>query len=158
MFSQFCRPGHYVVDVGANIGAHTLAFAHLVGERGRVFAFEPQRMVAQVLAANVALNSLTNVHTHHLGVGAEEGALWLADIDYSRQGNFGGVALDAVARPEGNPRPKYRVAVARLDDFYDQPRRVREQRKLLCVGVDLPIDAGTCGRCVNAGICAASTA
>ena len=30
-------------------------------------------------------------------------------------------------------------------------RRVREQRKLLCVGVDLPIDAGTCGRLVHAG-------
>ncbi len=30
-------------------------------------------------------------------------------------------------------------------------RRVREQRKLLCVGVDLPIDAGTCGRFVHAG-------
>ena len=122
LFGQFCRPGHYVVDVGANIGTHTLAFARLVGERGRVFAFEPQRMVAQVLAANVALNSLTNVHTHHLGVGAEAGALWLADIDYSRQGNFGGVSLAAVARPEGDPRPKYRVAVVRLDDFYDQPR------------------------------------
>ena len=30
-------------------------------------------------------------------------------------------------------------------------RRVREERKLLCVGVDLPIDAGTCGRSVHAG-------
>ena len=30
-------------------------------------------------------------------------------------------------------------------------RRVREERKLLCVGVDLPIDAGTCGRLVHAG-------
>ena len=87
-----------------------------------MFAFEPQRLVARVLAANVALNSLTNVHTHHLGVGAEDGALWLADIDYSREGNFGGVSLDAVARPEGDPRPTYRVAVVRLDDFYDQPR------------------------------------
>ena len=29
--------------------------------------------------------------------------------------------------------------------------RVREQRKLLCVGVDLPIDAGTCGRFVHDG-------
>ena len=27
LFAQFCRPGHYVVDVGANIGTHTLAFA-----------------------------------------------------------------------------------------------------------------------------------
>ena len=30
-------------------------------------------------------------------------------------------------------------------------RRVREQRKLLCAGVDLPIDAGTCGRFVHDG-------
>lgn len=29
-------------------------------------------------------------------------------------------------------------------------QRVREARKLLCVGVDLPIEAGTCGRLVHA--------
>ena len=29
-------------------------------------------------------------------------------------------------------------------------RRVRAERKLLCVGVDPPIDAGTCGRFVHA--------
>ena len=122
LFGQFCRPGHYVVDVGAHIGAHTLAFARLVGGRGRVFAFEPQRMVAQVLAANVALNSLTNVHTYHLGVGAEDGTLWLREIDYSWRANFGGVSLDAFTCAESDPQPKYRVAVVRLDDFYDQPR------------------------------------
>ncbi len=122
LFDQLCRPGHYVVDVGAHIGTHTLTFARRVGEQGRVFAFEPQRMVAQVLAANVALNSLTNVHTYHLGVGAEAGVRRLSDIDYSRKGNFGGASLDALVRPDGDPRAKYRVAVVRLDDFYDQPR------------------------------------
>ena len=123
LFRQFCRPGHYVVDVGAHIGTHTLAFARLVGDRGRVFAFEPQRLVAQVPAANVAPGSLTtNVHTHQLGVGAENGTLQLPDIDYSREHNSGGVSLAAVARPANNPRPKYRVTVVRLDDFYDQPR------------------------------------
>ena len=30
-------------------------------------------------------------------------------------------------------------------------RRLREERKLLCAGVDLPIDAGTCGRFVHDG-------
>ena len=41
LFRQFCRPGHYVVDVGAHIGTHTLASPaaspaqarHLRGER-----------------------------------------------------------------------------------------------------------------------------
>ena len=122
LLGRFCRPGHYVVDVGAYIGSHTLAVARLVGNRGRVFAFEPQRIVAQVLAANVALNSLTNVHTYQLGLGAEDGTLWLRDIDYSQDGNFGGMSLAAAACPESDPRPKYRVGMVRLDDFYDQHR------------------------------------
>ena len=42
-------------------------------------------------------------------------------------------------------RLRYRIAKRQY------MRRVREERKLLCVGVDLPIDAGTCGRLVHAG-------
>ncbi|TFG83046.1 MAG: FkbM family methyltransferase, partial [Chromatiales bacterium] len=49
-------------DIGANIGTHTLALARLVGQQGLVFAFEPQRIVFQTLCANMALNSLDNVH------------------------------------------------------------------------------------------------
>ena len=122
LFGRLCRPGHYVVDVGAHFGTHTLAFARLVGDSGRVLAFEPQRIVAQVLAANVALNSLTNVHTYHLGVGAEDATLWLRDIDYSRANNYGGASLKVLTCAASDGRPKYRVAVVRLDDFYEQPR------------------------------------
>ena len=43
-------------------------------------------------------------------------------------------------------RLRYRIAKRQY------MRRVREEeRKLLCVGVDLPIDAGTCGRFVHDG-------
>ena len=42
-------------------------------------------------------------------------------------------------------RLRYRIAKRQY------MRRVREERKLLCVGVDLPIDVGTCGRFVHAG-------
>ena len=61
IFRQICTPGSVVIEVGANIGAHTVGLARLVGPQGRVLAFEPQRLPFQNLCANVALNSLDNV-------------------------------------------------------------------------------------------------
>ena len=37
------RPGDHVLDLGANIGFHTLALARTIGPEGRVTAVEPQR-------------------------------------------------------------------------------------------------------------------
>ena len=40
-FRAAVAPGATVLDVGANIGAYTLLFAHWAAESGRVVAFEP---------------------------------------------------------------------------------------------------------------------
>ena len=50
------RPGFTVLDIGANIGAHTLHFARLVGMEGRVFAFEPTSFALTKLRLNLSLN------------------------------------------------------------------------------------------------------
>ncbi|MGM4961888.1 FkbM family methyltransferase [Tardiphaga sp. 1201_B9_N1_1] len=49
-------PGSLVLDIGANIGAHTLSLAQLVGPNGKVIAFEPTEFAVRKLRANVALN------------------------------------------------------------------------------------------------------
>ena len=46
------------------------------------------------------------------------------------------------------PRPQHRRALRRLRERlanHEHLRRAREARKLCCVGVDLPLEAGTCG-------------
>lgn len=53
---KLLRPGARVFDVGANAGYFSLLFASLVGETGRVFAFEPVRSTADRWRANFALN------------------------------------------------------------------------------------------------------
>ena len=54
-------PGKTLVDVGANVGYYTLMGARLVGEAGRVYAFEPEPAVFKYLALNAARNGAQNV-------------------------------------------------------------------------------------------------
>jgi FkbM family methyltransferase len=53
---KLVKPASLVLDIGANIGAHTLHLAQLVGPQGRVFAFEPTNFAFQKLNRNLALN------------------------------------------------------------------------------------------------------
>lgn len=55
-YSNMIEPGDVVVDIGANVGAHTLQFARLVGSDGRVIAIEPTAFGFEKLNANLALN------------------------------------------------------------------------------------------------------
>ncbi len=102
---QIVRPGATVVEVGANIGAHTICLAKAAGITGRVFAFEPQRFVYQMLCGNVALNALTNVHTHRAAVGRAPATLKIPALDPQAVQNFGSVSLAFGDWPEGEPVP-----------------------------------------------------
>lgn len=93
VFRQFVRPGATVVEVGANIGSHTVPLAQLVGTRGCIHAFEPQRIVYQTLCANIALNNLTNVYAYQLAVSDRKGSLFVPKLDYGQLNNFGGLSL-----------------------------------------------------------------
>jgi len=88
-------PGNLAIDAGANIGAHTLTMARAVAPGGIVLAYEPQRILHQVLCANLALNEVDNVHARQAALGAGPAVTRVPAIDYSRQGNFGGVTMGA---------------------------------------------------------------
>jgi FkbM family methyltransferase len=93
LFLQFLRPGMAVVEVGANIGAHTVPLAQAVWPGGTVLAFEPQRLVFQTLCANLAVNSITNVDARLTAVGAAPGTLLVPILDCTLTNNFGGLGL-----------------------------------------------------------------
>lgn len=57
----------YVLDIGSNIGAHSLFMAKAVGEKGRVDAFEPAHYAYNKLKKNKNLNNLPQLHLHNLG-------------------------------------------------------------------------------------------
>lgn len=119
LLEQLIEPGSIVVEVGANIGTHTISLAKSVGSEGRVIAIEPQRVIFQYLCANISLNGLMNVETYNCGCGCESGTLLVPPINYSAETrqNFGGVSL----KPTGDGET---VQILRLDDLIGEKRRV----------------------------------
>ena len=103
-FRQIIKPEHVVCDVGANIGAHTLAFSRLAKH---VHAFEPQPLLYSALCGMVALNELKNVTAVHAGCAAREGTMTCPDLAYGILNNFGAGSLE----PYSGERP---IRVTRL--------------------------------------------
>jgi FkbM family methyltransferase len=72
-FKMLTKPGMRVVDVGANIGYYTVLAGRLVGSRGKVYAFEPERRNFADLLANIALNELANISPSQVAVSDRDG-------------------------------------------------------------------------------------
>ena len=102
--------GGTVIDVGANIGVHSIFFAKAVGAQGRVLAFEPQRQAFQLLSANAALNGLPHLRAERAAIGPEPGEIFVPDLDPEAEHNFGGISVNA----EGDGE---RVPMLRLDSY-----------------------------------------
>jgi FkbM family methyltransferase len=99
-----------VVEVGANMGTHSVDIARACAP-GPFYAFEPQPRIFQILCANLALNDIGNAFAYPDGCGEAEGEAVVPLVDYSQQGNFGGLALQA-AGERG-----IRVRIRPLDDL-----------------------------------------
>ena len=73
-FKQMVKPGDVVVDIGANIGYFTLLASRLVGERGRVYAFEPAPQNFALLSKNLTANGSRNVRAFQRAVSSSRGS------------------------------------------------------------------------------------
>ncbi|PJF22341.1 MAG: hypothetical protein CUN56_06505 [Phototrophicales bacterium] len=76
-FKRLITPGMTVLDVGAHVGYYARLLSQLVGEEGRVIAFEPHPRTFDYLMKNVA--SLLNVTTVQVAVAEAEGTAELYD-------------------------------------------------------------------------------
>lgn len=82
---KFLKQGDIFLDIGANIGLHSIYGALAVGERGMVYAFEPTPVTYQRLKENILLNKLENsIIPINLGISNETGTLTL---NYSTDGH-----------------------------------------------------------------------
>lgn len=124
IFRQHIREGDTVLDVGSNIGHHTVVFSKLVGPGGLVAAIEAQRLMYQLVNANCLLNRCRNVVPLHLAAGSEHGIVTMYPIDYDGEANFGALGVDTTSQFTDNPGEE--VEVHPLDDVL--PAHLKDRR------------------------------
>lgn len=59
--TNYIKQGMVVLDIGANIGYYSLIFSKLIGEKGRVYSFEPTKCTYKELLKNIEINHCKNI-------------------------------------------------------------------------------------------------
>ena len=112
IFRTVLPVGGVAVDIGANVGWHTLLMARLVGERGRVFAAEANPSVRKRLEEHLKLNHLAQVDVIPFAIADREGSVEFygpeADAVDSGDGHVVAAAVDG-------PRGTIRIETRSLD-------------------------------------------
>lgn len=96
------EPGDVVLDIGSNIGTHSLAFSQFVGSEGVVYSFEPVRLLYYMLCGNVALNNIENITCYQKVVGNVSGVVSVPEIDLVFGDNFAATVLQNYRNMNGN--------------------------------------------------------
>jgi FkbM family methyltransferase len=119
------RRGDVAIDIGANVGRHTLAMSEAVGPEGKVFAYEPLPDVFHALIANIehAAGSLgaSNIVARNLALGEEEGQAQFSFVT----GDPAYSGFRERVLPQGLHAETISVPVQRLDNALAQIDQVK---------------------------------
>ncbi|MEP7344883.1 MAG: FkbM family methyltransferase [Gemmatimonadaceae bacterium] len=138
------QPGDTFIDIGAHVGYFSMLASALVGEQGRIYAFEPERSNFDHLVEHIALNGAGNIIPMHMAVGAVPA---VADF-FVNADNDGGHALWEVGRHPFNERTRQarttrKVLVTSIDHFFaDHDLRSLKAIKIDSEGAEFAILVG----------------
>jgi FkbM family methyltransferase len=111
LFKRVVVEGMTVVDLGAHVGYYTLLAAKLVGEKGKVFAFEPDPDNFSLLLKNIQTNRYGNVFPVQKAVSNKTGT---SKLYLSRENKGDHRIYDSY-----DSRESIEVEVTTLDAFFE---------------------------------------
>jgi len=114
--TAYLRPGMQVINIGANVGLYSVLASVLVGEKGRVHAFEPSLETFGRLLKNVTLNGCRNVTSVRLALSDAAGTLVLR-ADPNHPALDGHRFVEHIDRAAGLLQTDELVAAGTLDNY-----------------------------------------
>ena len=116
LIGRLVRIGEHALDIGANVGLHTVAIARATAP-GTVVAFEPVAAMAERLSTNCAFNGLANVVVMDCALGVRNETLTMR-VNIAGAGMEGTSSLADSVHLRDHPEryAPLQVPVRRLDD------------------------------------------
>lgn len=113
LFKRVLRPGDTVLDIGANLGMMSLFARSMVGDAGRVIAFEPQPRLAGLMRQSIQRNQIDNIEVCEMALGETDDELILSVPGVNRGSASLVRSLDDVSE-------SYPVPVRRASDLFGE--------------------------------------
>lgn len=129
LFQQYIRSGDCVLDIGAASGYYSLLSARLVGQVGRVVAFEPDARNLHVLKSHLSANRLSCVTVRDCALSDQTGVV-----------RFGGGTGSGTGRICDSGVAE--VTTRRLDDVADEMQLHPTHLKIDVEGAELAVLRG----------------
>jgi len=110
-----------VIEIGAHIGSHTVLLSELCSE-GRIYSFEMQKLIFQLLNANILLNTCKNVYTYMEAVSNENKVDIIGEVNYEAMEKFnsGLASLDKFKEAY----PSYPINIISLDTKFAEIKKL----------------------------------
>ena len=113
------KPGMTAIDIGANVGLHSVRMAALVGMSGRVFSLEPNPSFSERLKRNAELNGFRNISIAGCGLSDQPGVSVLYVNGPANPNKNATLVWD----PQNADTVACTVSLKRLDDVWHELMR-----------------------------------
>lgn len=115
--AKFIKPGTVVLDLGANYGQMSVLFSKMVGEKGKVFSFDADDFIFEILKKNLQINNCTNAQPVFGAVHNKAGeVLIFPEQDFERFGAYGSYGIDYNGKKAGREVPTLTIDGLNIND------------------------------------------
>ena len=129
LFKQLTKTNDNVIEVGSNIGTHTIPLAKHLSQGGLLYALEPQSQNYKILIKNINQNDLQNIKVFKIAASNKKGEAYMNLFDENETNNFGDARIFNKIFTNFE-----KVSVSTLDELFFH--EFNENKKLVLVKCD----------------------